>query len=241
VQRLLRLCCDRPNCRTVFQNFEDRETYERARIVRRDHTVLIPGSGVDLDMFQPSVQPDGVPVVVLPARMIYHKGVGEFVGAARLLRDRNVSARFALVGPLDPDNESAIPAEVLKAWLAEGVVEWWGKREDMAHVFAEASVVCLPSYREGMSKALMEAAAAGRPVVTTDVPGCRECVEPGRTGVLVPVRDVTALAAALEVLLRDAPLRAALGAQGRGLAERAFGVRQVIDRHIELYRGLLGR
>lgn len=239
VRPLLRLGTNRPNVRVIFQNPQDQAEYVAAGLVQTDRTVLIPGSGVDLDAFRPSPAPAGVPLVVLPARIIYDKGVGEFVAAARLLRSRGVEARFALVGGLDPHNATEVAADTVQQWVAEGVVEWWGHRTDMAEVLREASIVCLPSYREGMPKALLEAAAAGRPIVTTDTPGCRGCVEPGHTGILVPPRDAVALADALEALIADPHRREAFGAAGRALAERSFGLQQVIDRHLELYGRLL--
>jgi glycosyltransferase involved in cell wall biosynthesis len=239
VRPLLRLGSNRPNVRVIFQNAEDRAEYLAAGIVERDRAVLIPGSGVDLEAFRPSPVPAGDPVVMLPARLIYDKGIGEFVEAVRLLRDRNITARFVLVGGLDPHNATAIAADTVQQWITEGVVEWWGHRADMAATLGEATVVCLPSYREGMPKALLEAAAVGRPVVTTDTPGCRDCVEPGVTGLLVPPREALALADALQALLTDPLRRAAMGAAGRRLAERAFGLPLVIERHLALYRGLL--
>ena len=238
VRPLLRLGSNRPNVRVIFQNAEDQEGYLAAGLVRPDQAILIPGSGVDLQAFLPSPMPADTPVVILPARLIYDKGIGEFVEAARLLRERAVQARFVLVGSLDPHNASAIAPETVQAWVAAGLVEWWGYRADMARVLSESSIVCLPSYREGMPKALLEAAAAGRPIVTTDTPGCRDCIEAGRTGLLVPPRDALALADALQLLLGDAPRRAAFGAAGRAVAERTFGLQLVIDRHLALYRSL---
>lgn len=238
---LLRLGSNRPNVRVIFQNSDDQAEYVSAGIIPADQAILIAGSGVDLDLFRPSPLPAGVPIAMLPARLIFDKGIGEFVEAARVLRARAVPARFVLVGGLDPHNATAVPAATVQQWVDEGVVEWWGHRADMAGALAEASIVCLPSYREGMPKALLEAAAAGRPIVTTDVPGCRDCVEEGRTGLLVPPRDATALAGGLEALLVNAERRASMGAAARVLAERAFGLQQVVDRHLTLFQDLLAR
>jgi glycosyltransferase involved in cell wall biosynthesis len=239
VRPLLRRGSNRANVRVIFQNPEDRTDYIAAGLVEPDRTVLIPGSGVDLDAFHPSPEPSGVPLVMLPARLIYDKGIGEFVEAARLLRGRGVEARFALVGGLDPHNATEVAADTVQQWVAEGIVEWWGHRTDMAGTLGQASIVCLPSYREGMPKALLEAAAVGRPIVTTDTPGCRECVEAGRSGLLVPPGSGAALADALQSLLGDARRRAAFGAAGRTLAERSFGLQLVIDRHLDLYGSLV--
>jgi len=236
---LLRFGSNRPNCRMIFQNRDDRAEYLAAGIVPAERAVLIPGSGVDLAEFHPVALPNGTPIVMLPSRLIYDKGIGEFVHAARLLRARGVWARFVLVGALDPHNSTGIAADTVKNWVAEGAIEWWGRRSDMASTLSEASIVCLPSYREGMPKALLEAAASGRPIVTTDTPGCRDCVEPGITGLLVPQRDALALADALQGILTDPARRAAMGAAGRVLAERSFGLPLVIDRHLALYHGLI--
>lgn len=241
VRPLLRAGSNRPRCRVIFQNAVDQAEYVAAGIVSPDRAVLIPGSGVDLDEFRASPQPDGMPLVLLPARVIYDKGVGEFVEAARLLRARGVPARFALAGRLDPHNATAVAVETLDRWVAEGAVEWWGEVGDMPRAYAAAAVVCLPSYREGMPKALLEAAACGRAIVTTDTPGCRDCVEEGRTGLLVPPRDAVALADALQALLADSLLRGQYGAAGRALAERQFDLQLVINRHLALYRSLVAR
>ncbi len=181
ISRLLRVALRGARSKVIVQNKDDADTLVRGRIMAREDIVLIRGSGVDLDLFTPKPEPAGDGLVVLPSRMIWEKGVGEFVEAARRLRRDGVRARFALVGEPDADNPAAVPAETLKAWKAEGDVEVWGRRDDMPAVLAEAWVVCLPSYYgEGVPKSLLEAAAAGRPIVTTDMPGCREVVQEGR-------------------------------------------------------------
>jgi glycosyltransferase involved in cell wall biosynthesis len=217
--------------RLIVQNPDDLRRFDPAS------TVLIAGSGVDTETFRPVPEPAGAPLVVLPARMLRDKGVFEFVEAARALRARGVSARFALVGPLDPDNPSFVPEATLRAWQQEGSVEWWGFREDMAAVLGESTLVCLPSWREGMPKVLAEAAACGRAIVTCDVPGCREIVQHGETGLLVPPRDSAALAAAIERLLGDAALRRRMADAGRAHAER-FSARAVVEAQLELYAGI---
>lgn len=227
-----------PNRTFIFQNDDDRREFVEASMVPRDATTLIRGSGVDLTAFAPTPFPGGPPVVVLPARLLGDKGVREFVAAAGRLREDGVLARFALVGDLDP-NPASVQAAELTAWQADGVVEWWGYRADMPAVFASAHVVCLPSYREGLPKALIEAAASGRAVVTTDVPGCRDAIEPGVTGLLVPARTVQPLADALRSLLTDPARRAAMGAAGRQLAERVFGVERVVEATLAIYERLL--
>jgi glycosyltransferase involved in cell wall biosynthesis len=195
----------------------------------------IAGSGVDLQRFSPTPEPGGVPAVVLPARLLWDKGVGEFVAAATALRRRGVAARWLLAGMPDPDNPASVPQRRIDAWVAEGAVEHVGWIDDMPAVLAASAIVCLPSYREGLPKALIEAAAAGRPVVTTDVPGCREVVREGENGLLVPVRDVERLADALQTLLLDPALRQRMGARGREIAESEYGIEAVVAQTLALY------
>jgi glycosyltransferase involved in cell wall biosynthesis len=172
--------------------------------------------------------------------MLWDKGVREFVEAASILRAQGVDARFALVGDSDAENPAAIAPSVLESWRRSGVIEWWGHRTDMHEVFGESHIVCLPSYREGLPKALIEAAACGRPIVTTDAPGCREIVHHGDNGLLVPVRDSHALAEALRKLIESPPTRRHMGALGRTLAENGFAVEQVVQQTLDLYSELLG-
>ncbi len=224
---------------TIFQNQDDLNLFVGGGLVAANKAVLIRGSGVDLDYFTPQPEPEGVPLVVLPGRMLREKGVCEFVEAARLLAAEGVRARFALVGDRDGNNPAAVPAALLEQWKASGVVELWGLRDDMREVYAQASVVCLPSYREGLPKALMEAAACARALVSADVPGNREVVRHEETGLLVAVRDAQSLAAALKRLIEDAPLRRSLGARARRLAESEFAQEKITAQTLQVYRELL--
>lgn len=206
----------------VFENPDDLDANVRAGAARRPDCALIRGAGVDTRRYVPKPQAGNPPVVTLAARMLRDKGVQEFVAAARELRARGVPARFRRAGACDPANPTSIPEAQLRAWQAEGVVEWLGHCEDMAPVWGATDIACLPSYREGLPKALLEALACGLPVVATDVPGCRETVEPGANGLLVPARDSKALADALEQLFAvGLPARAVRQAQpgegGRGV------------------------
>lgn len=224
--------------RAIVQNPEDAALLE-ANGVLPERIRLIRGAGVNLDRFKPRQELDGTPLVVLPARMLQDKGVHEFVAAARLLRRKKISARFALVGAPDTENPASVPLSTLEVWRDEGIVEWWGRCDDMPAVFAQSHVVCLPSYREGLPMALLEAAASGRPVVTTDVPGCRDVVTHGENGLLVPVRNVEVLAAALEMLVGDAKLRIRMGVRGRQRAEAEFSQQRVIAETLAVYQELL--
>ncbi|HEX5818293.1 MAG TPA: glycosyltransferase family 4 protein [Gemmatimonadales bacterium] len=229
------------NAWLVLENGDDERIFAAERVGDATRRTVLAGAGVDLAEFHASEEPGaGAPLVVMPARLLWDKGAGEFAEAARRLRAEGVCARFALVGGEDPDNRSAIPLRVVQEWVAEGILEWWGFRGDMPDVLASAAVVCLPSYREGMPGVLLEAAAAGRPVVTTDVPGCRDAVVPGETGLMVPARDADGLAAALRTLLADPALRQRMGQAARRRAEAGFSRELVVSSTLRIYRTLTG-
>jgi glycosyltransferase involved in cell wall biosynthesis len=224
-----------PRSRVVFQNEDDRRDLVELGAVDSARTVVIRGgSGVDLSSYAPSPPPPGPPLVVLPARMLRDKGVVEFVEAARAVRRQGIDARFALVGGFH-ENPAALTRAEVEQLTADGVVEWWGHRTDMPAVLAQSSIVCLPSYREGTPRALLEAAAAGRAVVTTDVPGCRDAVVPNETALLASVRSSEDLARQLTVLLRDPTRRLAMGRAGRALAEREFDVKRIVSAIFDVY------
>jgi glycosyltransferase involved in cell wall biosynthesis len=240
VARVMRFALGHPNGAIIFQNPDDQRILVERGIVPPDAAVLIRGSGVDLEQYAPAPEPDGPVLVVLASRMLWSKGVGEFVDAAQRLRRDGVHARFALVGGTDPGNPAAVPADTLTRWRDSGVLEWWGRKDDMPGVFASSHVVCLPSYYgEGVPKVLIEAAACGRPIVTTDAPGCREVVREGDNGLLVPMRDSEALAAALRRLIGSAQLRRVMGSRSREIAVAEFSVEHVIEATLALYERLL--
>lgn len=240
IKATYRLAMNHRRIRVIFQNPDDREEFVSGRVVGPNRTVLIKGSGVDIKMFAPTPEPDGPPIIILPARMLWPKGIGEFVDAATRLRKQRVAARFALVGESDKGNPTAIPLKQLEAWHNEGEIEWWGYRKDMPAVLAGTHIVCLPSYyREGVPKSLIEAAACARPIVATDVPGCREIARNGENAILVPPRDPEALAAALCRLIDDPDLRRRLGARGREIAVAEFLLDRVIADTLDVYRNLM--
>jgi len=235
-----RLLANAPNSRVILQNFDDQKKWIAWRVMQSDRIVVIPGSGVDTEVFRPSAEPPGPPLVILPARLLLDKGVGEFVEAARLLRGRGINARFALVGEGDPGNPASVSPQLLREWQSEGAVELLGWHDDMPEILAQCHIVCLPSYGEGLPKALLEAAACGRPIVATDVPGCRDVVRHGETGLLVAARQVAPLAEALEQLIGDAKLRRSFGARGRERVLAKFSVEIVTAETLHLYADLLG-
>jgi glycosyltransferase involved in cell wall biosynthesis len=227
------------NVRLIVQNPEDERFVLEQDLLRPQELRVIRGSGVDTQAFRPRAEPDTVPTVVLVARMLWDKGVGEFVEAARQLRQRNVLARFILVGEADPENPAAISRAELRRWHAEGDVEWWGHRRDMPEVLAGAHVACLPSYREGLPKSLLEAAACGLPLIATDVPGCREIAVHDKTALLVPPRDAPALAEAMMRLASDTELRRRLGAAARERVCEHFSTERITGQTVALYRELI--
>jgi glycosyltransferase involved in cell wall biosynthesis len=219
----------------LVQNQDDAQLLARLGVPARG-IVRIAGSGVDLQRFAPQPEPEGMPIVLLPSRLLWEKGVREFVAAATLIRQRGVRARFILAGEPDLANPSAVPASDIAAWVAAGIVEHAGWVEDMPAALAGSTIVCLPSfYGEGIPKSLIEAAAAGRAIVTTDTPGCREIVHHGDNGLLVPPRDAQALADALQNLLTDRQLRLQMAARGRARAEQEFGMDAIVHQTLALY------
>jgi glycosyltransferase involved in cell wall biosynthesis len=229
-----------PNCKMIFENPDDETTFRERGVVSPSAAKVIKSVGLDLSQFPLLPQPGGTPLVVLASRMLWSKGIGEFVAAAEQLRREGVHARFALVGDTDADNRAAVPRSQLEDWKRQGIVEWWGWREDMLNIFSQAHIVCLPSYyREGIPRVLIEAAACGRATVACDAPGCREIVLHGKNGLLVPVRDSVALAASLKALVEDASMRLRMGLNGRELVAGEFSQEFVNDANLDIYRELL--
>jgi glycosyltransferase involved in cell wall biosynthesis len=220
----------------VFENPDDLRSMVASGAVSADRAALIRGAGVDVHHFHPAERaPAGTPVVTLVARMLYDKGVGEFVEAARLLRAHGVQARFRLVGGLDDVNPSCVAERTLAQWSREGVIEWLGHQQDIRRIWHETDIACLPSYREGLPKSTLEAMACGLPVVTTNVPGCRETVREGENGFMVPPKDAGALAMALRRLIADADLRQRLGRLSRERAVQEFSDEVVIAATLKVY------
>jgi glycosyltransferase involved in cell wall biosynthesis len=221
----------------IFQNNDDLKLFTSLGIVQPRQTHLIAGSGVNLKHFAAKTELEGAPVVILPGRLLKTKGVEEFVAAAKDLKRKGTNARFVLVGNTDFDNPSSVTREELEGWQTHGSIEWWGWRDDMNTVFAQANIICLPSYREGLSRTLLEAAASGRALVATDVPGCRDIVHNNENGFLVPVRNVPLLAKALEQLIQNPGLRHSMGLRGRQIVEENFSEQTIIEQTIRLYPG----
>lgn len=241
VRLLLRVALGGRNSRLILQNPDDVALFERARLVDSSQVRMIPGSGVDCFRFAAEPEgsgfdrPQGQLRVLLPARLLWDKGVGEFVEAIRHLRARGLRDTFLLAGDPDPGNPASVPEARIRSWVEEGLVEWLGHVDDMPALFRSVDVVVLPSYREGLPKGLIEAGASGCALVTTDVPGCREVVSDGKDGLLVPARDAPALADAVGRLLADPGLRLRLGNAARQKALSIFDERIIIAATLSTY------
>jgi glycosyltransferase involved in cell wall biosynthesis len=240
VEAGLRFAFRHRNHRVIFQNPDDRNRLVASGTALGDCSVLIRGSGVDLSQFTRLPEPGGTPVILMASRLLWEKGVGEFVRAAQAIRARRIHARFVLVGEPDRGHPSAVPLSTLERWHEAGDIEWLGWRDDISALIAQSHIVCLPScYGEGLPRILIEAAASGRPIVCFDSVGCREVVRHGQNGLLVSLGDCEALVDAIVRLIQDAPLRAAMGARGREIAAMEFPLGKTIDAYFAVHGSLL--
>jgi len=237
VARLYRLALRRDNTQVIFQNPNDRDLFLKQGIIESHQTVMIRGSGVSLADYPVCPEPQETPVVMLVARLLIDKGVLEFVEAARQLKAKHTNVRMVLVGDTD-ENPKSVHSKQLEEWTKQGIVEHWGYSTDVAQTMAQSHIIVLPSYREGLPKSLIEAAACGRAVITTDVPGCRDAITPDVSGLLVPVKNAVALTHAIEELLQNPDKRQQMGLAGRALAEQAFSIENVIQSHLMIYGGM---
>lgn len=238
IKHAQRALMNRQNTKTILQNPDDLALYTETFGVATERIAVIPGAGVDINKFTSAPEPPGVPVAVCVSRMLRDKGIFELVEATRRLRQKGIELRVRLVGPTD-DNPASIPRSKLAEWHQEGIVEVVGPSDDIPGEYARAHIAVLPSYREGLPKSLLEAAACGRPMVATDVPGCREACIEGETGLLVPARSIDPLADALERLAQDPALRRQYGDNARRRAEQVFAESIINAKTITLYEQLL--
>ncbi len=240
ISNMLRPALRQKKSRVIFQNPDDRDLFVSSGLVAEEQAALIKGAGVDTDLFAPSDDlPDGKPVALFASRMLWTKGVGEFVQMARELKKNNIDARVALAGSPDYHNPAAVPESELNKWDSEGVIEYWGKKDNMPAVMKSVSIVVLPShYGEGVPKVLIEGAAAGKPLVAFDIPGCREIVRHGENGYLIPPGAVDAMYDAIRKLLLDPALRNSMGMAGRKIALEHFSERQVVKETLDLYKSM---
>lgn len=241
VRLMMKLALGGRKSRLILQNPDDVALFRRAQLVESSHIRLVRGSGVDTSRFTPGNRSSETSRirVLLPARLLWDKGVAEFAEAARMLEVRGIPVEMLLAGEPDPGNPAAVPEAEVRAWVQQGWLNWLGHVEDMPALLGSVDVVALPSYREGLPKCLIEAAACGCTLITTDVPGCREVVEHEVDGLRVPVRDAEALAHAIMRLQQDPVLRKQLGEAGRYKALTQFDERIVIRETLAVYRELL--
>lgn len=242
VRVMMRFALDGARARLILQNPDDVSLFEGAGIINRSRIRLIRGSGVNCTRFSRCAQrAAGEPLrVLLAARLLWDKGLAEYAEASRLSRTEGRSVQFLLAGSPDPGNPDAVPESTVHEWVDEGLIEWLGHVEDMPTLLASVHVMALPtSYGEGVPRSLIEAAACGLALVTTNAPGCREVVEHDVDGLLVPLRNGQALAQAIARLDDDPPLAARLGAAAKAKALSEFDERIVIERTIEVYRELI--
>lgn len=240
VTHLYRFALNHKRLKVIFQNKYDQKLLADACRLTDDQMTLIPGSGVSLEDYPYLREPDGVPVITFAARLIKEKGPYEFVEAARIIKKRGLTARFWLLGGPDPGNPNRVSERDISDWQEEKIVEVLGQTSHVAEYFSQSNIICLPSYYgEGLPKVLIEAAASGRAVVTTDHPGCRDAVLEGKTGLIVPIRNAVALADAIEKLIEFHALRSSMGKAARQFAEEQFTIEKVVKRHLLIYRQLM--
>lgn len=236
---LYKLALNRSNSKTIFQNPDDLNLFIQEGMIERSKTRLILGSGVNCSVFSPTPAKIGDVIVMLPARMLFDKGIYEFVNAVTLLKADYPKVKFVLVGRFDDGNPALIPTKQLRAWELAGLIEWWGYKRNMDEVLNLASMVVLPSYREGLPKVLLEAAACGKPIISTNVPGCKEIVRHEVNGLLIPPKDEVALAEAIRRLLDNPEFAVQLGKNGREIVQNEFSEALVVEKTFEVYEHLL--
>lgn len=227
------------NSCVIFQNTSDQCELSNLTGLDIKQSLIIPGSGVDIEVFSQNKLPSSPIIVMMASRLLRDKGVYEFISAAKKVKIRNQNIKFVLVGSPDLENPSSIlPAEV-NQWVTDGSIEYWGHQDDMPATISKATIVVLPSYREGLPKILIEAAACGRPVITTDVPGCRDAIIEKKTGLLVEKRNEKDLADKINYLISNIHMCTTMGAAGRSLVEEKFSEHLIAKQHMVLYKKLI--
>lgn len=228
----------RKNIKVVFQNHDDCRYFIENKWISPEKSEVVRGSGVDLSKYTVTEIPDGVPQILFPSRLLSDKGLYELVNACRVLHSEGIEFKLVLSGPIDENSRAGVTESQIRKWESLGYIKWIGNQTNMVPIYRMSHIICLPSYREGLSLSLLEAAASGRPIVTTDVPGCRDIVENGRSGFVVPAKEVKPLAEALRVLIKDSELRISMGKRGRQLVMNEFSLDSVVEKTITYYPGL---
>lgn len=235
VKKLIRFVLSRPNSKVIIENQDDFDNLVEGRFAKRESIALIKGAGVNTEKFKVKPEPEQPIKVIMVARLLRDKGVQEFIDAATLIQATNKTTEFLLVGDVDDGNPTSLTNHELKELANSKSVSWLGARQDVAELLASSHIACLPSYREGLPKSLIEAASVGRPIVTTDVPGCREVVKHHVNGILVPPRDSKSLAEALSQLINDPVIRKTMGAENRRKAEQEYSNEIIINQTHNVY------
>ncbi len=225
---------------SIVQNNDDAILLKDRGLIHYDRYTLIPGSGVDIEEFKYTPEQDtNIPIVMFASRLLVDKGIYDFIEACKLIKKDNVSSKFILVGSVDLQNPSSINESEVESWVEDYLVEWWGCRSDMYEVICQSNIICLPSYREGLPKVLLEAASIGRAIVATDVPGCRDCVQNGVNGFTVPPRDPVSLALAIKQLIGADETRRKMGKAGHDMIRNRYDVSTINHRTLSLYNDLV--
>jgi len=236
---LYKIAFNHSNQKIILQNKDDLNLLNNWGVINLSKIKLLNGSGVKLENFKNFDEPNGEITICFAARLLRDKGVYEYISAAQLLKKRGIKARFLLAGDLDANNPSGLSLTDLDKLRNDNYVKFIGHHQDIPSLYEKSHIICLPSYREGFPKSLIEAAAANRAVVTTDVPGCRDAIIPNKTGLLVPVRDFQKLADALQCLIENQEKRIAMGVAGRKLAEKEYPIEKIVTEHLDIYQDLL--
>lgn len=241
VKKAYRVALNSSNVNVIFQNEKDREIFLNEDLVEKEQTTLIRGSGVDCDEFKPTQDKSNEEIVLLASRMIWDKGIQEFVEAAKTVKEQKPEVRFILAGKADQGNPNVVPEETLRSWTEEGHVEWLGHVDNMIELIQKSTIVTLPTfYPEGVPKILIESASTGKPIITTNRPGCNDIVKDGENGILIPEKDSQALADAILSLLNDPQKMEQFGKRGRELVLEEFSEDIVVSKTMKLYEELLG-
>jgi glycosyltransferase involved in cell wall biosynthesis len=239
VKNLYHFCFSSQKVRVIFQNTDDRDFFIQHQILQKNRCFLVEGSGVDVHKFMPSPHRNtlnpSAPKIFLASRLLIEKGVFEFMEALKILKHKGLDFEAVIAGDIDPGNPGSISESQLMEWKKLGIATFLGFQKDMISILKSIDIACLPSYREGLPMALLEAMAAGKPIVTTDAPGCRATVQNSTNGFLVPIKDAPALAAALEKLILDPVLREAQGVASRKLSVELFSTEKITTEIIKIY------
>jgi len=236
VKNLYRFCFSSPKVKVIFQNLDDRDFFIKHKIIQQERCFLVEGSGVDVHKFTPSDSNNLTPKILVVSRLLIEKGIFEFIEAVQALKAKGLQFEAAIAGDIDPGNPGTFSEEQVQEWQKNGAVQFLGYQSDMVALLKTCDIACLPSYREGLPMALLEAMAAGKPIVTTDAPGCKATVRDGRNGFLVPAKSVQPLAEALGKLIADSSLRKTMGDESRKLAVELFSKERITSEIMKIYK-----